>query len=162
MISQEKLKDLLTYDPETGIFTWNISPRYGIENGTVAGSLDALGYVIIVIKRKQYKAHRLAWLYMTGSFPEIHIDHINREKDDNRFSNLRKANPSENNWNVGIRKDNKSGYKGVCFIPEMNKFMVQIAVNNVQHYLGCFDDAEVAASVYQEHAKKFHGEFCHE
>lgn len=112
MIKQEELKRVLTYDPDSGNFTFNIK-KGGMNIGDIAGYIQADGYRAISCNGIQYKAHRLAWLYMTGSFPENQLDHINMNKDDNRFSNLRKATRSQNNMNRRSYSNNKLGCKGV-------------------------------------------------
>lgn len=115
MITQEQLKLILNYDPETGEFNWLVKPRNRASIGGVAGHLRKNGYREISIKGKKYYAHRLAWLYMTGSWPKEHIDHINGNPSDNRFCNLREATRSQNMHNQGVCSNNTSGYKGVCW-----------------------------------------------
>lgn len=96
MITQRELKEQLTYYPYTGRFFWN-NTRRGVKKGKRAGYVqDTRGYRIIMIDRKPYYAHRLAWLYEYGSFPELEIDHVNRDTDDNRISNLRDVTHSTN------------------------------------------------------------------
>ena len=112
----------LTYDKDTGVFLW----VGGVRNGRVAGSLDEYGYIRISIKRKKYRAHRLAWLYCYGRFPEFEIDHINRIKTDNRICNLRDVSSSKNSENTKIRSDNKSGVKGVSWNKAENRWYVHI------------------------------------
>lgn len=94
MLSQEYLKSILHYDPETGILSWKVDRRR-VKIGQIAGYL-CLGYVAIGIDGKLYKGHRLAWLYMTGEWPKDEIDHINRTKHDNRWVNLREATKEQN------------------------------------------------------------------
>ena len=114
MITQKELKELLHYDPGTGVFVWkNIITANQKKNGDVAGGYDDKGYIKIRINYKHYLAHRLAWLYVYGEWPSKHLDHINRNPSDNRISNLREATHLENNKNASKRKDNTSGYKGV-------------------------------------------------
>ena len=111
----EQIKNALHYDPETGLFTWLISPSQRAPKGSVAGTLNDAGYLLIGFEGKRYRAHRLAWLYMTGEWPSSEIDHRNTNRRDNRWENLREASGSQNQWNQQKRTDNTSGVKGVRF-----------------------------------------------
>lgn len=160
MITQDRLKEILHYDPETGVFTWLVSPSRGTKKGMVAGhDHKSSGYRVIAIKRKLIPAHRLAFLYMTGSIPEF-VDHINMIKLDNRWVNLRPATKSENNRNQKLRKDNKSGVKGVKWNKANKKWQVQITVNGHRMHLGLWDDLEAAELVSILAREKYHGEFA--
>lgn len=113
MISFDELTKLLSYDPITGVFTWNVNHGRS-KIGGVAGSIDnSTGYIRIRLNKKLYYAHRLAWLYMEGYIPEHCVDHINRDRIDNRWDNLRHVTQSCNNRNVGLSKNNTSGITGV-------------------------------------------------
>ena len=159
MITQEYLKSILEYNPETGAFAWKISGK-GIRYGVEVGTVDIHGYRIIRINRKGYKAHRLAWLYVYGRFPE-RIDHINCIKDDNRIENLREATNGENRVNSLASKNNKLGVKGIKKTPS-GKFQVNIRIpNGSVKCLGSFDTIEKAKETYNNAAKWFHGEFVH-
>lgn len=159
MISQEELKRRLNYDAETGVFTWLNHNGGRIKSGDIAGGIDGKGYAHIRINNKRPKAHRLAWLYMTGSFPYKQIDHINGIKTDNRFCNLRLATQSENKINTPLYKNNSSGFKGVYFHKASGKWNVQIRLNGKNKNLGYFDSPEVASNIYISCAKLHHGEF---
>ena len=159
-LTAELLREHLHYCPETGIFTW-IKPRApGVRFGDVAGNKMADGYWVVCIFSHRHKAHRLAFLYMTGNFPEAMVDHINGNKSDNRFINLRQATNAQNKRNTPKRRDNTSGFKGVVF----SKYGRWIAQCNSDKgsYLGSFDTAEEASICYNEHAKKIYGEFYHD
>jgi hypothetical protein len=150
MITQERLQELLDYEPGTGNFRWRRNAgRYGrIAAGSIAGSVNDRGYVIIVIDGENYRAHRLAWLYMHGKFPS-QLDHANRVKSDNRISNLRIVDNEENSANVGLRKDNTIGHRGVSFVPKLNKY--QARYNKLS--IGFFETAAEAGSAAFEFRK---------
>ena len=147
MITQERLKELLDYNPETGLFTWLVSKGTRREDG-IAGSLHPEGYWQIGIDGKLYKAHRLAWLYMTGEWPKDQIDHINGIRDNNRFINLREATQAENHQNRALNANNVSGYPGVSWHKRDCKWQGHITLDGKQKHLGYFDTPEVAHSAY--------------
>ena len=127
--------------------------------GEIAGSLNPNGYIYIKINYKLYRAHRLAWLYETGSFPLEQIDHINGIRNDNRYQNLREATRSQNKCNTKMYANNASGFKGVGLYKPTGKYRASITVNNKLIYLGYFDNPELAYAAYCEAALKYHGEF---
>lgn len=161
-LTQELLKELLHYDPITGIFTW--LPRdvkyfkedYRCRNwnkcfsNTTAGSPNNKGYIKIIIFNKSYAAHRLAFLYVDGAFPIKNIDHINSVKNDNSFVNLRHATNSENNQNkIQCQKNNKSsGLLGVSFHKRTKKYQATIRINKERFYLGIYATPEEAYQAY--------------
>lgn len=132
IITQDELKELLHYDPDTGIFTRIKCDKRKDRIGEVAGGVHRFGYWIIKLNLKEYKAHRLAWLYMTGRWPLNQIDHINRIRTDNRFSNLRECSNSENCKNMSKNKKNTSGYKGVSFDSRKKKWKARCSVDKVR------------------------------
>lgn len=113
-ISQAKLKELLHYNPVTGVFTWVIG-RSRTVAGTVAGSLVSSGYLTVMIDRKRHNLHRLAFVYMLGRHPPEFVDHINGQKTDNRWINLRAASAVENARNQKRSCKNSSGISGVSW-----------------------------------------------
>ncbi len=133
-LTQERLKELLNYNPETGIFVWAIN-RTSIKAGIVAGSYSD-GYIRIGINSKGYLAHRLAWLYVEGYLPENDIDHINRDKTDNRFSNLRETTKTCNLRNRGIFKNNKTGITGVMLTHGPDRYQAYIKTGSKSKHLG--------------------------
>jgi len=159
MLTQERLKELLSYDPESGIFIRKTRSANCVNVGDVAGSVSTKGYIIISIENRYYKAHRLAWLYINGSMPINSIDHINCNKTDNRILNLRHATNAENIRNQGLRSTNKSGFIGVSFSKHAKKWQAQIKVNNKNRKLGYFSTPEEASEAYQCAAKQHHEEF---
>jgi hypothetical protein len=143
-MNQEYLKKRLKYYPETGIFTWircNLSSSVGVKciDGKVAGTIKDDGYIMITIDKKRYRAHRLAFLYMTGKFPEGQVDHINHRRNDNRYENLRDVTHIENCKNKATGKRNKSGMGGV-WKGRSGKWLVYAVSNNKRYYLGCYSD----------------------
>ena len=156
-LSADDLRKLLHYDPDTGVFIWRVQrgPRRA---GDVAGR-DCHGYRTLHLGRRSYMMHRLAWLYMTGYLPPIQIDHINLDKSDNRFCNLRLATKSENQANVRVRKDSTSGLKGVYLCKDIGRWQAYITVAGKRRSLGYFDAPERAHAAYQDAAKAAFGVF---
>ncbi len=159
MLTAERVRDVLNYDAETGIFTWRIS-RPKARAGCVAGCLDRGGYRLIMVDGKLYKAHRLAWFYSYGVWPEDDIDHVNGDAGDNRLSNLREATRSQNNCNTGKQRNNSSGRKGVYLHRAAGKWAAEIRFNRKREFLGLFYTVEAAAAAYEAAAKRLHGEFA--
>lgn len=161
MITQEELKKYLHYDPDTGIFTWLKPTSFRVKFDQVAG-WDTHGHIGIRILGVSYLAHRLAWLYQTGEWPSVQIDHINGNKKDNKFSNLRLATNTENNVNKGVSKQNKSGYKGVSWVKAKQKWVATCRANGIQNFIGYFENKYDAAKAYMAFAKVHHGKFYKE
>jgi len=126
LITQERLKSLLTYDPDTGEFRWAVSTSNRTPVGTVANCRDKYGYVVIRVDKKLYKAHRLAWLYEYGVWPAKNIDHINQTPSDNRIANLREADQHENNQNRRVQRNSQSGVTGVSWNKTHNLWQARI------------------------------------
>lgn len=157
-MTQEELKDVLSYEPDTGLFRWLINTNNQLEIGDVAGT-KSTGYIRIRINNRAYMAHQLAFLYMTGSIPN-RIDHKDQNGMNNAWNNLREATTSQNNCNSSIRSDNTSGIKGVSWCKRHNKFRARIALNKKTHYLGHYDDAEEARKVIENFRENLHGVFA--
>ena len=135
-----ELKELLKYDCETGDFTWKKRLGGRMRIGAVAGTQNGNGYTQIMINRQVYRAHRLAWLYMTGKWPENDIDHINHDRTDNRWVNLREVTRTENLKNSSLRKRNTSGVCGVHWYEGRDKWQSYIAASGKRVHLGYFTD----------------------
>jgi len=171
-ITNDLLKLLLTYNKETGKFYWRHRDRsmfqdrrsFSVWNSRFAnkeaGSKAKNGYIYITMIGERYLAHRLAFLYVEGVFPENHVDHINLNRADNRFSNLRKCTMSQNlfNRNKNVFRKNGEKYKGVCLVRE--KYKAQIKTNGKNVYIGSYETEEQAAEAYNEYAKKLGGRFA--
>lgn len=156
-LTQEKLKKLLTYNTETGIFKWHqTAPKRNIFKA--AGSRHVKGYWTIWIENKNWMAHKLAWLYVYGYVPEG-LDHINRDRADNRITNLRLATRSQNQANTRLSTNNTSGYKGV-FRHTTGKWAASIKINKKTKFLGTFTTVEQAHEAYKHAAIELFGSFA--
>lgn len=154
MLTQERLKYLFNYDPETGLFTRKVLLNHSCTIDKV-GTIDYKGYRRIAIDGKYYRAHRLAFLYMTSKCPEFQVDHKNTIRDDNRWENLREADNAKNQYNR--RMKNKTGYKGVSYINGW--YIAKIRYKREKIYLGSFKTAEEAGEAYTLAAIWYAGEF---
>ena len=154
-LTAERLREVLHYNPVTGVFTWRVS-RSNVHAGDEAGSDDGNGYVQIRLFRATYRAHRLAWLYVYGTWPEGMVDHENRNKSDNRIDNLRLADDSQNAQNTPTRSNNRSGYRGVYWHARAKKWAAEINAYGCQKYLGLFGTPEDAHTAYLMAAAGLH------
>lgn len=141
-----RLRELLHYDPSTGAFTRRISTAPNARAGDLAGYPDGAGYTQIRLDNKQYRSHRLAWLYMYGEWPEEQIDHINRNRLDNRICNLRDVTNKQNMQNAGKYSNNASGHTGVYWNKRDSKWQAKIKHNRKNISLGYFDKLEDAVA----------------
>jgi len=146
-LTHQELKELLHYDPETGVFTRIIRSGSRVKIGDTAGGLDKYGYIIISVGGKSYKSHRLAWLYITEKWPKDQIDHINHIRNDNRFKNLREVTHQENHKNQSMQKNNTSGCTGVYYYKPTNKWVVRIKVDGKNKNLGYYESFNDAVEV---------------
>lgn len=155
-LTHERACEMLNYDKDTGIFTWRVYRR-GVQRGKPVGSYTTKGYILITIDGCTYRAHRIAWLIVNGSWPQDQIDHINGIRDDNRISNLREAkNPCNQENQRKARSDNKIGLLGVIWNKQCNKFQAHIVVKGKQRHLGYFLDANDAHSAYVSAKRLLH------
>ena len=159
-LTVDRLKSVLDYSPETGIFTWRISTSNRSPAGSKAGVTGPKGYVYIGVDMKRYLAHRLAYFYMTGEWPASVIDHINGDASDNRWANLRPATIAENNWNSKPRNTNTSGHKGVSYSKSKKKWTARIYKNYRLHIIGYYQTKEEAIEAHKIAAVELHGEFA--
>lgn len=160
-LTQDRLREVLNYNPETGAFTWTL-PRRGVQVGRECGRLSKQhGYRDIGIDMAQYRAQRLAFLYMLGRWPVGDVDHINGDKTDNRWVNLREATRSQNSSNVKIgKRRNTSGLIGVTWDKARNLWRAQIRQNGRKVNLGRYKEREDAALAHDRAAVAAFGEFA--
>ncbi len=158
-LTQDRLKEVLTYNPETGVFRWKAKPAGNVAVGSVAGTTNNKGYRYISVDSRRYRAHRLAWLYVHGKWPADQIDHIDGKRGNNRIANLREATNTQNQQNRGVSKSNTSGFKGVVWNKQTRKWQATIRIWGRQIFLGSFDTIERAAAAYSAAAARHHGEF---
>jgi hypothetical protein len=161
-LTQERLKELLSYDPLTGVFLWRVD-RGGKKAGDVAGCRKRT-YTVISVDDRIYRAHLLAWLYMTGKWPNPFVDHRDLDKHNNIWTNLREATKSQNMANVGLIKSNKSGLKGVSRYRAGESYgkpwQSHIQKDGKVMHLGHFATKEEAHVAYVIAAERLFGEFA--
>jgi hypothetical protein len=156
-----ELVEILEYNSNTGLITWKKNRSRTAKKGSPAGCISSCGYIQVMINRKKYMLHRIAWLLGTGIDPvDFEIDHANGNKTDNRLCNLRKASRAENTWNQSKPKSNTSGHKGVSWSKKYGKWVAYIGVNWERMHLGYFLDKEQAKAAYEDAANKYHGNFA--
>ena len=151
--SRDRVKELLDYNPETGVFTWKVNRNNRqAKAGSTAGCYDKTTGVRIRVDKQECKAHRLAWLYVHGEDPgPLYVDHINRDNSDNRLSNLRLATHQQNLMNQDC--------KGYFWESTRQKFRAMITVDYKHIYLGDFDCPLLARLAYIDAKRKYNGEF---
>ncbi len=150
---------LLDYEPDTGLLRWKVrSPRAKI--GAIAGTMTSDGYIAVTIKGRKYPAHRLAWFYVHGTWPEHLLDHINGSPCDNRLDNLRPATYSENQANRKRNRNNRSGFTGVFFVPTKHRWVASIGGWKNRTRLGYFTTPHKAAQAYAQAAVSRWGNRC--
>lgn len=146
-ITADHIRDILNYDPSSGVFVWEKNHRRPDLVGTKAGSKHSRGYISIAINNRKILAHRIAWLYMTGKWPKFHIDHINGIKTDNRFENLRDVPRTINLQNIKVAtKRNKIGFLGVS--AHQGKWRAQLMINGKRMRFSGFSTPEEAHQAY--------------
>lgn len=152
-LTYDAVSAILNYDPETGVLTWRGGPSR--KAGRVAGCARTThGYRLLNLNGRLTGAHRVAWLLYYGEWPDCPIDHINRDRLDNRICNLRKANLSQNTFNAGLRSNNKSGHPGVYWDKQLKHWRVQIRQDGRNVHIGLYKDRleAIAARIAAEQA----------
>jgi hypothetical protein len=156
----ERVRELLNYDQETGVFTWlagaNLGKGHGRRKPGAEAGCKGLRYMTLCIDGKHVYAHRVAWLYMTGEWPAFTVDHRSRDGFDNRWANLRQATIAQQRQNSSLSRRNTSGHKGVSWDRAKGKWQAGIGVNGRRLALGRFDDVEQAAAAYVEAKARLH------
>lgn len=150
MLMASRLREVLHYDQNTGVFTWIVTPnafRGSVRIGDIAGYKSRDGYIKIGVDGCAYQAHRLAWLYMHGSC-EHNLDHKDGQRDHNWIGNLRPATYAQNNQNRRARLGSKSGLLGAFKHNGRNRWFAQITVNGKQKHIGCYATPEEAHAAY--------------
>ena len=160
-LTWERLNEVLSYNMELGFFYWEISTSNRVKIGSLAGHLNTAGYITIRIDKKLYLAHRLAFkiLGYTG-IDHLQVDHVNGDRADNSFNNLRLASNGENSQNSKLSKNNTSGVKGVSFLKKENKFLAQLCVNNRQVYIGKYVSIDLAKIAIEAARTAYHAGFA--
>lgn len=153
----DEFKSALSYDPETGLFT-RLDRKSGKDRrGTIAGAIMRSGHIQIRVCGSLHYAHRLAWVYMTGEWPEAEIDHINGVPSDNRWSNLRDVCRTTNAQNLRKPKvTGRSGFLGVSLRKDTGRYQAFITVERKRKTLGCYATAEDAHAAYLEAKRQLH------
>lgn len=155
-ITAEQARAFFIYYPETGNLYHKVTRR-GVQVGQKAGSLKKDGYIHVKFRGVEYYAHRLAWLITYGEFPEL-LDHIDRDRSNNRLSNLRSATHAQNAANSAARRDSRSGVKGVR--ANRNRWIASISIGGQYKHLGSFATIEEASAAYKAAAVQQHKEFA--
>lgn len=156
-LTAERLRELLDYDPETGLLTYRVDRRNGSKAGDVAGWTAQRGIRVIEVDQKNYKAHRLAWLHVNGSWPQGDIDHINGDPADNRLVNLRDVPHLLNLQNRRKpRSGSKAGILGAQWDAARGKWKSSIRAQGKVTHLGRFDTAEEAQQAYLHAKRRLH------
>ena|SRR6266436_2436775 len=157
LLTADLAHQIWNYDPDTGHFFHKKAPRYGITIGDRAGHFNGK-YMMLRFKGREYKCARVAWLMMTGKWPEHQIDHINGGRLDDRFENLREATNAQNCRNRGVRSNNLTGVKGVA--TSRYGYTSTITANGRKRYLGYFPSIDAAKVAYDAAANELHGDFA--
>lgn len=161
MLTQERIKQVLHYEADTGQLIWKINKGSRGKAGKEAGSINPdTGYRVVMVDEQKMFAHRMIFLYMTSELPPCDIDHINGDRADNRWSNLRLCSRSENLQNKKNQRNNSSGVKGVYWHKATGKWVGQIKADGIRHSIGYFETLNDAKSAMKEARARLHGEFA--
>ena len=161
VLTAQLLREMLSYDPETGEFRWLVKASKNTVVGSIAGSILGNGYrQIRMLGKQSFYVHRLAYLYMTGEWPPEQIDHVDGNPDNNKWNNLRISNQTQNMGNTRVPDHNTSGIKGVSWCKRRKKWRAYIVINQKQEALGHYVYKHDAAAAYAKRAREVFGEFA--
>jgi hypothetical protein len=155
-LTAERLRELLHYNPETGVFTWRVAPNGRVPAGSTAGSPTAKGYCGIKVDGRYYLAHRLAWFHTHGRWPKAELDHADGVRFNNAIGNLRECTHMQNTQNLVVKDSNRCGLIGVSWNKRNKAWVAQIQVDGCKHYLGYHDTPEAAHAAYLAAKKQLH------
>ena len=156
-LTAQQVRDLFTYDPETGVLSWRVSRGWNIPAGMRAGTRTVRGYRKVAVNRGNYKEHRLIWLHYYGVWPTFEVDHINGVKDDNRIANLRDINPAHNTQNrTRPSANNSTGYLGVTKKAKGKTFTAAVELDGKSYSKSGFATAEEAYEAYVALKRRLH------
>jgi hypothetical protein len=155
-LTQKEVQELFDY--RNGYLFWRTSGSGRMSTLIPAGGKNQDGYRRIVVFGREWLEHQLVWLYVYGEV-KTHLDHINRVRDDNRIENLRVATGSQNQGNRKLNKNNRSGYRGVIFLPSRNKYCATIRIGKSKLFLGHFNNIQDAREIYDKTAREWFGEY---
>lgn len=153
--TQARLKELFDYDPDTGLVTRRTTVNNKAKIGERLARKTTGGYIQVSVDRRLYALHRLIWMWVYGEYPQDHIDHINRVRDDNRLSNLRVVTHAENMLNKAVYSSNWTGTPGVTWYSRGSKWVARISAKGRRMHLGYFPSMEAAKEAYLK-AKEMH------
>lgn len=159
-ISLETVREWLDYNPDTGVFLWKKANSNRVKVGAEAGYLEAAGYRVISIEKVDYKAHRLAFLMMTGIPARNEIDHIDGNPTNNKWQNLREANRNQNLHNTRLSANNKSGIKGVHWDKQKNAWCAEFKAYYKRYHVGFFKDIQKASDAIRLARETIHREYA--
>lgn len=157
-LTAERLRHVLDYNPGTGLFRWKVRTSNRVSVGDIAGAPHKAGYVQIYVDGENFLAHRLAWLHVVGAWPAYTIDHINHNRSDNRFANLRDVPQAINaqNMHLPFRSNRTSGVLGVSWSRKDRVWTAQISVGNRTRRIGAFRSIEEAQAAYLAAKRELH------
>lgn len=160
MLTPKRIRELFIYEPDTGNLVWLVTKSSKAPRGSVAGSAGSKGHIYIQVDYTMYAAHQIVYLLHHGFIPD-EIDHIDQDKTNNRIENLRACTSSQNKGNIGLLRNNRTGYRGVSMNGRSGFYHAQIKIHGKQTYLGRFSTPEEAALRYNEAAREHFGEFAY-
>lgn len=158
-LSVSRLREIMDYNPNEGTFIWRVARR-GVRAGATCGRISVHGYREIGVEGTLYRANRLAWFYVTGNWPQGVVDHVDGDKANDRWSNLRDCSQSQNMGNMAAKRiNNTTGHRGVVWDKARGKWRAQICVGGAKRNLGRFSELDAAKQAYANAHKAAFGSF---